>query len=65
MTQTTEVGFVRVGDEIRHGEPYPGPFVTVIERESFKHGTRIWLRLSDGSEHTFCAGNLLSHRRSE
>ena len=54
MTQTFEAYQIRLGDEIRESFPL-GEFSQVIERESFNRGTRIWVRLANGLEHTFVA----------
>lgn len=68
MTRTVMAGYVKVGDQIRdeNQPPFPGrtarqqrlsggAFSTVIERKSFRNGTRVWFRLENGSERTFCA----------
>ena len=57
MTQTTEAIMLTVGDQIREG--FAGPFVTIIERESFSRGCRIWIRLENGNEHTLTAATTL------
>lgn len=62
-TQTTEASAIKVGDQVR--DDFNKPFITVIERESFKRGTRIWLRLADGNERTFCAATTLTINRAE
>ena len=61
MTHTAFASSIKVGDQIRdeNQPPFPGPFSTVIERESFKRGTRVWVRLDNGSERTFCAATSL------
>lgn len=53
MTYTTQASSLKIGDQIR--EDIGKPFVTVIEREVFKRGTRIWVRLENGIERTFCS----------
>lgn len=57
MTHTTEASAIKVGDQIRDG--IGEPFVTVIERESFRRGLRIWVRLENGVERTFAAATTL------
>lgn len=62
MTQTIEATAIKIGDEIR--DDFSRPFIAVIEREPFRRGTRIWLRLADGTERTFCAAtSLVINRR--
>lgn len=62
-TQTIEASAIKVGDQIR--DDFNKPFVTVMERESFRRGARIWLRLENGNERTFCAATSLVVNRAE
>ena len=57
MTRTVEASQIHVGDQIR--DDPDKPFVTVIEGEAFKRGTRIWVRLENGIERTYCAASSL------
>lgn len=65
MTQTLEAIQVRVGDQVRANETLflNDEWVTVIERNAFRRGTRIHLRLADGSERTMVScTNLVVNR---
>jgi hypothetical protein len=53
MTRTVEAGAIQLGDQMR--SDFNGPFSTVIEREAFRRGTRIWVRLENGTEQILSA----------
>lgn len=61
MTSTHSASMIQVGNEIQNTETFK--LVQVIERKAFRNGTRIWVRLADGTEHTYCsATNVVINR---
>jgi len=65
MTHTTEAYAIRVGDELRGEFPRESEWVQVIERTSFLRGTRVWVRLANGLEKTFCAATTIVINRAD
>lgn len=62
MTQTIEASAIKLGDGMRYD--FNEPFSTVIERESFRRGTRIWVRLENGTEQILSAATSLVVNRA-
>ena len=65
MTQTVDAIAINVGDEMRGDTLQFGEWSQVIERKSFRHGTRVWFRLANGLERTLCAATTIVINRAD